>query len=152
MDNMLLSFQHMNGGLIMNISSTLAFKPNAVSAIFCGTKRSVLGLTRSLSDSFFYQKYNNRICTLCPGITQTNLTESARKNLCTNELQEEFERTLAYECKQKPEVVATAAVHLIQKAPHGSTWIVENGDLYMIDFPHYKSYCVPKTLRVVCEK
>ncbi|XP_046397361.1 15-hydroxyprostaglandin dehydrogenase [NAD(+)]-like [Ischnura elegans] len=148
-----ISFNHLScdvgvpGGFILNMSSTFALKPFPVHPTYCATRRGVHGLHESYLDPFYYRLRNIRIALLCAGPSNTCKIEKGRSHLPTRELQEEYDRVMVYECKQNPDAVGAAVANMVCHAPHGSMWVVEDGELFMIQYPCYKNCRIESSVR-----
>ena len=66
------------GGAIINIASVLAVIGAPLGSLYGATKGAVLAMTRSLAME--WAKYGFRVNAVCPGMTETNMTERVRKN------------------------------------------------------------------------
>lgn len=66
------------GGVIINIASVLALIGAPLGSLYGATKGAVLAMTRSLAME--WAKYGFRINAVCPGMTETEMTERTRKN------------------------------------------------------------------------
>lgn len=65
-------------GRILNISSTAAFQPGPMMAVYFATKSFVLNLSEALAREL--KNDNISITTLCPGPTSTNFGEESKMN------------------------------------------------------------------------
>jgi len=68
----MLAFDYMEkhkggkGGLIVNIASLIGLEPNPYFAMYCASKYTVVGFSRSLANMF--NKTEVRVVIMCPGI------------------------------------------------------------------------------------
>jgi short-subunit dehydrogenase len=65
-------------GRILNISSTAAFQPGPMMAVYFATKAFVLHLSEAIGDEF--RKDHITVTTLCPGPTDTHFGEVSKMN------------------------------------------------------------------------
>jgi short-subunit dehydrogenase len=66
------------GGTIVNVSSTLAFRPSSDWAVYSASKNYICSLSNSLRYIFFNTNINIKL--LCPGKTKTNFDATAGMN------------------------------------------------------------------------
>lgn len=64
-----------NSGMIVNISSTTAFTPLASEAVYAASKAFVLSFSQALYEE--NRRYGITVCTICPGVTDTDFFSSA---------------------------------------------------------------------------
>lgn len=62
-------------GCVVNISSTTAFMPLASEAVYAASKAYVLSFSQALHEE--NRKYGVTVCTICPGVTDTEFFASA---------------------------------------------------------------------------
>lgn len=70
-----------NGGVIINMSSITGLQATSACPIYSGTKHFVIGFSRSLGDSYHYDRTGVKIITLCPGVTDTAQPAQAESSL-----------------------------------------------------------------------
>jgi len=130
----LLGLQYMGkdkggkGGVIVNIASILGLAPLSASPVYVATKHAVIGLTRSIGLPYHFDRTGVRVMAMCPGVTDTPLFNEAHRRMLREEWGDEFQRATVELPKQKPEIVATGMIHLIEKGSSGSVWVVEGGE------------------------
>jgi short-subunit dehydrogenase len=71
------------GGTILNVSSTLAFRQSPLWSLYASTKAYILSLTKSLSQEFEGTGVNFAV--LCPGKTRTEFDKRAEAPLCNDD-------------------------------------------------------------------
>ena len=69
-------------GRIVNVASTAGLRGYKTMSAYCASKHGVIGLTRVLSQET--AKHGITVNAVCPGYTDTDLTDSAIKNIVNN--------------------------------------------------------------------
>ncbi|HUQ49032.1 MAG TPA: SDR family NAD(P)-dependent oxidoreductase [Gemmatimonadaceae bacterium] len=69
-------------GRIVNVASTAGLRGYKTMSAYCASKHGVIGLTRVLSQET--AKHGITVNAVCPGYTDTDLTDSAVKNIVEN--------------------------------------------------------------------
>lgn len=127
-DNYLPKYKKGPEAVIVNISSTCGVAGYGHIPVYCGTKFAVIGMTKSWSVPYHFDRSKVRVIAVCPGVTITPLiTDIFGRNLggCYEEyLQDNREGWLT----QEKDFVATEMVKLIQFAANGTVWIIEGGE------------------------
>uniref|UniRef100_A0A0A1XSJ0 alcohol dehydrogenase n=2 Tax=Zeugodacus cucurbitae TaxID=28588 RepID=A0A0A1XSJ0_ZEUCU len=63
------------GGVIVNISSVACLEPPPLYPIYSASKDGVKAFTRSMADQVYYDRFGVNFITICPGITDTPMSE-----------------------------------------------------------------------------
>lgn len=71
------------GGVIINIASILGLQESPAAPVYTGTKHFVVGFSRSLGDSYHFNRTGVKIVTMCPGVTYTGLVDGAENSALT---------------------------------------------------------------------
>jgi NAD(P)-dependent dehydrogenase (short-subunit alcohol dehydrogenase family) len=104
-------------GRVINIASTAALRGYRYAAAYSATKAGLLGLTRSLALEVATKGVT--VNAVCPGFTDTTITDDAVRNIVgkTGQSREEARRALAAFSPQKrlmtPEEVAALVAYLV---------------------------------------
>ncbi|KAB0799079.1 hypothetical protein PPYR_06959 [Photinus pyralis] len=69
------------GGVVINISSTLAIEPVFNGPVYSATKSFINALGRSLGHQVYYNYNQVGIITICPGLTNTELKDSLQQGV-----------------------------------------------------------------------
>ncbi|XP_071451962.1 15-hydroxyprostaglandin dehydrogenase [NAD(+)]-like [Hetaerina americana] len=115
------------GGVVINTGSNVGIRPYVSVPIYTATKHALIGLTRSFGDAYHVNLTGVKVIALCPGATDTALVTDVKKQLLSSEYEKAWQRDTASSIVQKPEHVAKALIHVMQKAASGSVWAVDNG-------------------------
>ncbi|KAG8222446.1 hypothetical protein J437_LFUL002181 [Ladona fulva] len=136
------------GGIVIVTGSNVGIRPYVSVPIYTATKHALIGLTRSfgyfysldeymtlymvvkilfLQDAYHVNLTGVKVIALCPGATETALVSDVKKQLLSSEYEKAWQRDTASSVVQKPEHVAKALMHVIQKGSSGSVWAVDNG-------------------------
>jgi NAD(P)-dependent dehydrogenase (short-subunit alcohol dehydrogenase family) len=114
------------GGAIVNISSIAGVEtPLLHRAAYCASKAGMVGFARECAREF--AQYGIRVNTVVPGVFETPMTESARKN---PEMMAKWRREIPMERLGLPDEVAQAVLFLCSDAASymtGSTVTVDGG-------------------------
>lgn len=65
------------GGVILNIASMAGYRPLYWTPIYVATKHAILGFTRAMANDTYYSDTGVKFILICPGVTKTNLIETA---------------------------------------------------------------------------
>ena len=125
------------GGTIVNVSSVAGVTPAMEFPIYCATKYAVVGLTASLQG--FYDRTGVRMLLMCPGLTNTPLTDKIVEMTFLSFVdRNKFMADMEAWPRQPPVDVAKAMVKLIEKGKNGAVCIVmPNEPPCVIDIPTY---------------
>ncbi|CAH0545845.1 unnamed protein product [Brassicogethes aeneus] len=115
------------GGVVVNAGSCSSDRPFVSLPVFTATKHAVAALTRSYGDQYHVRLTGVRVVSLCPTPTEAALTGDPRKRILSTEYEQAWQNDIANTAIIRPESVAKALVDVIQKAPSGSSWLVEAG-------------------------
>lgn len=113
-----------NSGRIVNVSSIAAFVSRPGSHTYSASKAALVGLTRALALEF--AQYNILINTVCPGYTETDMTNNA----VTPEQKEELCRRVPLGIIASPDDIASHIVFLVSNMntyATGQSFIVDGG-------------------------
>ncbi|KAL1497787.1 hypothetical protein ABEB36_008685 [Hypothenemus hampei] len=114
-------------GLILNISSIAGVAPYAFIPIYTASKFAVHGLTLSWGLPFHYDRTKVRVVGICPGATDTPLLMDLKTKYVKPIYDESGSKELKSLKTQTPEVVASFVMKVIEKAPNGTMWVIEDG-------------------------
>ncbi|KAF2882138.1 hypothetical protein ILUMI_24060, partial [Ignelater luminosus] len=143
----LLGMQYMskekggNGGVIVNMASTLGLHPSASHPIYAGTKSFIIGFSRSMGTPHHYNRSGIRVVTVCPSFTVTPLSDpslSSDESFLSPDLRQLYIEQSINKIKQPPEIVASCVIHCIKEAETGSVWVAESNEHYQIIIPERK--------------
>lgn len=73
------------GGVILNTASVIAIEYAYALPVYAATKAGVVNFTRGFGHSCYYDGTGVRIIAILPGVTETNITSTA-KNLVQDEI------------------------------------------------------------------
>lgn len=66
-------------GLIVNVASVAGLLPFVQCPIYSATKHAVVSLGKCFKDKYYKEKFNTKVITVCPGISDTKLFSSILK-------------------------------------------------------------------------
>ncbi|XP_067003612.1 15-hydroxyprostaglandin dehydrogenase [NAD(+)] [Anabrus simplex] len=115
------------GGTVINTGSNVVVRPYVSIPIYTATKHAIIGFTRAFGDSYHVNLTGVRVVGICPGATESDLIGDVKKQLLSSEYEKAWQQDTVNSYPQKAEHVAKALICLLQKAPSGSVWMVENG-------------------------
>ncbi|XP_044262127.1 15-hydroxyprostaglandin dehydrogenase [NAD(+)]-like [Tribolium madens] len=128
-------------GVIVNTASVLGLCPLQSTPIYSTSKNGVIGLGRSLGGEKFYDEYQVRVLTICPGFVDTPMTRvksNPSKALFPDSMSEDIKKINKFAIKA--EKVGQALIEVIKMGENGSLWVVEDDDPpYQVVIPHRKS-------------
>lgn len=102
------------GGHVINVSSSAGFTPSELLVAYCTTKFAVLGLSASLRGEL--KPYGIGVTSVCPGIINTAIVESARaRGLQATERARQKSIDLFRRRNYAPERVAKNILQAVQK-------------------------------------
>jgi len=116
------------GGIIANIASVYGLEPCASHAVYTASKFGVVGFTRSISDSFYYNLTGVAVMTLCPGLTKTPLIKEVLSN-DTFDYSGELSQKIIDAEMQNAEDCGKNFVKAIESNENGAIWIADRGTL-----------------------
>jgi len=114
-----------NGGVIINVASVYAFKPEMEMAIYSISKAGVVGMTKAMALELV--KYNIRVNALVPGLVRTQMIESS---LAMPGGENMFTKRIPMSRLAQPEDMVGAMLYLASPASGymtGQTLIVDGG-------------------------
>ncbi|XP_063920465.1 15-hydroxyprostaglandin dehydrogenase [NAD(+)]-like [Zophobas morio] len=114
------------GGIVVNTGSSCSTHPLVSLPVFTATKHAVAALTRSYGDQYHVNLTGVRVVALCPSPTEAALIGDPRKRILSGEYEQAWQKDIGSTTAVKPENLTKALIELIQKAPSGSSWLVEN--------------------------
>lgn len=130
------------GGVILNFAGLQGLNPLYAAPTLSATHHGVIGLSRSFGDQVNFKNSGIRVVALCPGITNTNFIKDAEKR-ALNEKMGSYLNILLHKMKrQKSDVCAQSAIHVLKYGPSGSVWVVEASKLYSLNIPNWTQYRV----------
>ncbi|XP_031356926.1 15-hydroxyprostaglandin dehydrogenase [NAD(+)]-like isoform X2 [Photinus pyralis] len=142
----LLGFKYMGkhnggrGGVVINVSSYTALSPLFSAPVYTASKSFVLSLGRTLGHPIYYEHNDVRVVTVCPGLTQTSLSESELARSVSISLAPQIidlVRSMIEHAKfQSPQNVGDGIQMVIAEGSNGSVWVIEDDEPpYELDFP-----------------
>lgn len=118
---------------IINISSIMGYRISQFIPIYQATKAGMITFTRSLGHEENLQKSGVRVVALCPGFTKTNLTRPFFEEDTSSIPADLLAYAMAHTW-QEPSDVGSASLEVFKRAPSGSIWLIEGGNLEEILF------------------
>ncbi|XP_063698209.1 alcohol dehydrogenase-like [Culicoides brevitarsis] len=117
-----------NGGFIINIASVAGLHGTFLLPIYSGTKHAVLGFTQSLCNEAFYAKTGLKFITICPGLTETPMTnpDSLFGDHLFPEMLDEVQNILSPYPSQGPDAVGKGILAALDDGENGAVWQIEN--------------------------
>jgi 3-oxoacyl-[acyl-carrier protein] reductase len=113
------------GGNIINIASIAGLIGGFIMSVYSGTKGAVIQMTKSLAVE--WAGSNFRVNAICPGFTETEMTEAIRNN---KKAYDSYLQIIPMKRMAKPEEMLGAAVYLASDASSyvtGTTIVVDGG-------------------------
>lgn len=126
------------GGTIVNTASILGLQGMAGCPCYTGTKHFVIGFTRSIGTSFWYDLTGIRFLTICPGVTITPMITDAEEWVFDgfNGLGKLIVQGLADEPSQTVEDLANGLNTILNEGKNGSIWVGEGATpIYQVVIP-----------------
>ncbi|XP_075973990.1 15-hydroxyprostaglandin dehydrogenase [NAD(+)]-like [Anticarsia gemmatalis] len=114
-----------NGGTIINLASIYGYRVDQFLPVYQASKFAVMGFTKSLGHAANFQRSGVRVVAICPGFTETKLTE--QPVMWDPSQNNEFGKFLKSQAWQQVEAVGNAAVEIYERADSGSAWLIEGG-------------------------
>ncbi|CAH3909558.1 alcohol dehydrogenase 1-like [Pieris brassicae] len=114
-----------DGGTIINVSSIYGTFTDPYLPVYQATKFGVMAFTKSLGNQGNFQRTGVRVLAICPGFTNTKLTE-VLKTWDVN-LNEEYAEYINNFTWQTVEKVSDAIIEVFEKAESGSGWVIDGG-------------------------
>ncbi|KAF5305620.1 hypothetical protein FQR65_LT07701 [Abscondita terminalis] len=141
--------KHKSGqeGVVVNISSLAGIRGASPIPIYSATKYGIIGLTHSFGTEMHYTISGVRIFAVCPGFTDTSMTQNYKDKVMKEEYLSGFLAARGPLKFQNPEHVARHAVDLIKTASHGSVWII---DANKEPFEYFTRYSMFELEEKVC--
>lgn len=93
-DKYIKNFKSGSEGVILNVSSICGIEGWSFLPIYCATKFSIIGMTKSWGTKEHYERTGVKVLALCPGLTNTNIIQ----NLEGHFLSEEYEKMNIISC------------------------------------------------------
>ncbi|XP_059061618.1 15-hydroxyprostaglandin dehydrogenase [NAD(+)]-like [Achroia grisella] len=116
--------QEGNGGTIINIASVYGYLIDPYIPIYKASKFGILGFTRSFGHEYNYKRYGVRVVAICPGFTNTGMTEYILTSK-DEQVQKEFDAYIKRGIWQESDSVGRAAVEVYMSAESGTVWNIE---------------------------
>ncbi|XP_068084020.1 alcohol dehydrogenase 2 [Anabrus simplex] len=136
-----LAFKYMgkdqcgNGGLIVNCASIVGLQPLVGAPVYCCTKHAVIGITRCFGADFHQSRTGIRVCSLCPGVTVTELVTNAHGRQYNDEWGKEATRELNSLPKQTTEMTGKTFTYIVRHGKSGHHYISEDSQTLHADIP-----------------
>ncbi|XP_031330000.1 15-hydroxyprostaglandin dehydrogenase [NAD(+)]-like isoform X2 [Photinus pyralis] len=132
------------GGVIINVSSILALPSTSIGPpIYSASKLFINSLGRSLGHSVYYDYNRVRIITICPGYTTTDMNDlSAIRDAISQawhpDLVELLDKYQPHYQTQASDV-SESVMEILKTGSSGSTWVIEGGECYEVEYPDRKT-------------
>lgn len=113
------------GGIIINIASILGMISMPLTSVYSGTKGAVIQLTKALA--LEWARYNFRVNAICPGLIETDMTDSITKR---EQMKESVVNSIPLKRMGRPEDIAPWALFLASEMAGyatGQTYVVDGG-------------------------
>ncbi|XP_057667430.1 15-hydroxyprostaglandin dehydrogenase [NAD(+)]-like isoform X1 [Diorhabda carinulata] len=127
LEKYLKQFKQGNEAVILNTSSVCLIETMSVWPVYVSTKFGILGLTKEWGNDVHYDRTKVKVVAICPGPTYTSIST----DLGPGVINQEYEDILASILEeltnriQSSDFVAKEAIKVIEQAPNGSLWIIE---------------------------
>ncbi|XP_018325935.1 15-hydroxyprostaglandin dehydrogenase [NAD(+)]-like isoform X2 [Agrilus planipennis] len=117
------------GGIVINAGASSSAHPMISLPVFTATKHAVAALTSCYGDKLHVNLTGVKVIAICPAPTEAHLAADPRKRLLSGEYEQAWHADISNTMPVKCEYVAKTLIDLLKKAPSGSSWLVENGQL-----------------------
>ncbi|XP_056635679.1 15-hydroxyprostaglandin dehydrogenase [NAD(+)]-like isoform X1 [Diorhabda sublineata] len=117
--------------VILNTSSIFGTMCVPFVPVYASTKHAVMGLTRCWGHPVHYNRSKVRVVAVCPGLTETRILSKGSQDISLDlGLDEEYEVGDGFKKLkiQSAEFVGEEAVKVVEKAPNGTFWVIENSE------------------------
>uniref|UniRef100_A0A6P7F6N5 15-hydroxyprostaglandin dehydrogenase [NAD(+)] n=1 Tax=Diabrotica virgifera virgifera TaxID=50390 RepID=A0A6P7F6N5_DIAVI len=128
MEKYLRNHKQGNEAVILNVSSASVLYSVPLFPIYVGTKHAIVGLTRCWGHPWHFERTKVRVVAVCPGLTNTPILDGFQTSCLSQaylplieKVNVDFGHTM-----QSPEHLAKEAIHVLEKAPNGTVWAIEN--------------------------
>ncbi|XP_022919440.2 alcohol dehydrogenase 2-like [Onthophagus taurus] len=115
-----------NEGVIINNACIFGIDPLPPSPIYSALKHAVVGVSRSFGSPYYYNRSKIKVLSLCPGLTETQLSSPAKIDHGWEEI-----RKLP---RQGAIFPARCLLKMLTQGENGSVWIAENQKCYQMPF------------------
>ncbi|CAG9858790.1 unnamed protein product [Phyllotreta striolata] len=112
-----------NEAVIINTCSVAGLMALPGMPIYCASKAAIIKLTECFGQAHYYNLSKTKVIAICPGKTETPMLDIG--NLVRPDQQSLGESTVECFDGQSPDFLANEAMSLVQQAPTGSIWIIE---------------------------
>lgn len=114
-----------SGGVVVNVGSSSSVRHFVSLPVFTATKHAVAALTKSYGDVYHFNLTGVRVIAVCSAPSEVTLSGDPRKRILSGEYEQAWQRDVSTAVTVKMDYLARAMAEIIQKAPSGTSWLVE---------------------------
>ncbi|KRT85394.1 dehydrogenase, partial [Oryctes borbonicus] len=148
MDSYLPKYKTLEQPTVVNIASIYGLDPSPFGTAYTAAKHGIIGIGKCFSMKCHYDAIGVKIITVCPGYTDTLLIKNCAPFLRTGRYQDITQELTPTLYLQKPEIVSTSLVKILDNCSTGDVWIVEDDRCYQVEIPDRFSLKKLKVLEV----
>ncbi|XP_054288209.1 15-hydroxyprostaglandin dehydrogenase [NAD(+)]-like isoform X2 [Macrosteles quadrilineatus] len=127
-------------GLIINHADIAALEGFPYTPGYVASKAGVVGATLSFGAEYHYKNTGVRVVGLLSGPTETDMITNTTEKQLSPDMGRAAVAALREASLQSSTVVGKAVTHIVKYAPTGSFWAVQKGELFLTEFPNWKSF------------
>ncbi|GLH16545.1 hypothetical protein R5R35_005760 [Gryllus longicercus] len=132
------------GGVVVNNASILGFDACAGCPVYNCTKHAVIGITKALGAEFHYKRTCIRVCSICPGVTNTELVTGAKGRQYMGEWGEETARQLSQLPQQEIGATGQAFMYIVRHGISAEHYIIEGSEVFHAKPPPRQTFSTLK--------